>query len=214
MADLSSINEQLKPEAEMVGGDTYVEASEFIRPLEEGTYTFVQGKVLDADFSATKPNPAKGNPGGKLQVALNHVVTGGEHDGAKITFDRVNTSTFDRSGVRACSFIDHLRAIGNRSQFNLSDFTALANAMQEGEGKRFKGVVRWEFYCQGCSETAYKGAGKNPASKMPNGKANHVAKCPTCGLDIGANARIDRRLPLSAEAQAGANGQSSTPISM
>jgi len=39
---------------------------------------------------------------------------------------------------------------------------------------------------------------------MPNGKANQIAKCPKCGGDIGAQGRIDRRLPLSAEAQAAA----------
>ena len=189
MADLSAINEKLTQEDVQVGGDQYTEASEFIRPIEEGTYIFVQGKVLDTDFSATKK--------GALQVALTHTVNGGEFDGKVVTFDRVNTSTFDRGGVPACSFIDHLRALGDRRQFSLKDTQALADAIAAGEGKRFKGIGRWEYYCPDCGETAIKGAKKNPAPRLANGLPNHVAKCPKCERDIGANFRIDRRLAVS-----------------
>ena len=184
MTDLNDL--KLTAEAEVVGGDGYIEASEFIRPLEEGTYTFIQGPVSKTDgYTATRK--------GALQVTFeSHTVEGGEKDGAKITFDRVNAATFDRGGVRACSLIDHLRAVGDKGAYNLADANAVAQAIEAKEGTRFKGIVRWEWYCPDCPDekrgsngsTVAKGGKK--AGLLPNGSPNHVLKCPKCERELGA----------------------------
>ena len=192
MTDLNDL--KLTAEAEVVGGEGYIEASEFIRPLEEGTYTFIQGPVSkDEGYTATGK--------GALAVKFDyHTVEGGEKDGAKITLDRVNAATFDRGGVRACSLIDHLRAVGDKGAYNLADANAVAQAIEAREGTRFKGIVRWEWYCPDCEKTAAKGGKK--AGLMPNGAAMHTLKCPSCDRELGAQARIDRRLPMAAAVSA------------
>ena len=201
--DINSIQEQLAPETDIqVGGDDYVESSEFIRPLDEGTYTLKQGPLAEQKgVGVTKR--------GALALAFAyHEVSGGERDGSKLSFDRVNFQTFDRGGYPASSGNDHLRAVGFKEKVSNRDVETIVNIVRASEGKPFKAVVRWEASCPDCVsvndqggnvyEVNIKGAGRFPKfTEGPlMGKPNHVVPCPKCGRELGAQARIDRRFPV------------------
>lgn len=166
----------------------YKDATEFPAPIPEGVYTLVQGKPT---FEANKA--------GFLQAAMDHTVAGGEHDGAKIMFDRVSNKPFERQGVRVSMMADHLRALGDRTRYRSHE--EYAGAVAAGEGKSFKAAIKWDGYC-GHKDTEFAADGTNPkdgtsVKGAKNFDQNGEAKCGVCGGTIRARARIDRRIAAS-----------------
>ena len=194
MVDLSSL--KLVEEEIVVADDAqYVDASEFPPPIPAGMYTLVQGKP---DFTATS--------NGYLQATMTHVVAGGEHDGAKLAFDRVSDKPFDRQGIKVSMAADHVRAVypvGERPTCRShADYAA---AIEGAEGKPFKAQVDWEAGCnhdgtpQACEWTddkvfRVKGERNFPPSPSGQGKLSEI-KCTVCGTVVQARTRIVRRLP-------------------
>src|SRR5438045_952537 len=105
MPDLSNLK-LVEENIEVADDAQYVDASEFPPPIPEGIYTFIQGKPV---FTATA--------GGYLSAQMEHVVAGGEQNGAKIAFDRVSDKPFERSGVRVNMMKDQLRALGDHATY-------------------------------------------------------------------------------------------------
>ena len=189
MVDLSNL--KLVEEVIEVADDAqYVDASEFPPPIPEGIYTFIQGKP---EFTATGQ--------GFLQARMDHVVSGGEQDGAKLGFDRISNKPFERSGVRVNMMKDHLRALGDRNTYRTH--TEYASAIEAGEGKPFKAQVQWEAGCnhdgtdQACEwsdDKVFRVRGARNFPQNGSGKPSETIKCPTCGQEVVARARINRRI--------------------
>lgn len=182
--DLSNL--KLVEEVMDVADDSqYVDAQEFPPPIPEGVYTFVQGAPV---FTATGA--------GFLSASMDHVVAGGEQDGAKIMFDRVSNKPFDRQGTKASMMKDQLRAIGDRAAYRTH--TEYAGALAAGEGKPFKAAVGWEGFCghKGTPQEIAQGDYANAttlrgAKSFPNGAD---VTCPKCQQAIRPRARITRRI--------------------
>jgi len=188
MVDLSNL--KLVEEVIEVADDaSYVDASAFPPPIPEGIYTFIQGKP---EFTATSK--------GYLQATLTHTVAGGEQDGKTISFDRISDKTFERSGVRVNMMKDQLRAIGDRGTY--TTHSEYATAIAAAEGKPFKAEVQWEGGCNHagteheCDWTSDK-VFRVKWQKNFGGKDS--IPCPTCGGDVAARAKINRRIPAQVQ---------------
>lgn len=191
MPDLSNL--KLTPEAVEVNFEEYVDASEFPPPIPEGIYTFVS-EVQDAKaglFSASKDK--------YLVATLKDVVSGGEFDGASITFDRISNKPFERSGVKVNMMTDFLRATGNTSRPRTHD--EYAQAIETSLGRPWKGQVQWEAYCNHkdtleATKDAWslKGMGNFEAIGT-SGQRNPAKSCPICGKEVTARSKINRRIP-------------------
>lgn len=187
--DLSNLK-LVEENIEVADDAQYVDASEFPPPVAEGIYTLVQGKPV---FTATGA--------GFLSAQMDHVVAGGEQDGAKLGFDRVSNKPFERSGVRVNMMKDQLRALGDHATYRTH--AEYAAAIEAGEGKPFKAAVQWEAGCNHkdteheCDWTDAKVFRVRGARNFPMngaGKPSETVKCPTCGQDAVARARINRRI--------------------
>ena len=190
MVDLSNL--QLVEENIEVADDAqYVDASSFPPPIPDGVYTLIQGKP---EFTATDK--------GFLSAQFDHVVTGGEQDGARIGFDRVSNKPFERQGVRVNMMKDQLRALGDHASYRTHQ--EYAQALEAGEGKPFKAETQWEAGCNHkdtvheCSWTdkdkVFRLRSMRNFPKNGGGKPAESVKCPTCGADVVARARINRRI--------------------
>ena len=187
--DLSNLK-LVEENIEVADDASYVDATEYPPPIPEGVYTLIQGKP---EFSATG--------GGFLQAKMDHLVTGGDQDGAKLAFDRISNKPFERSGVRVNMMKDHLRALGDRATYRTHQ--EYAQALEAAEGKTFKAQVTWEGGCahkdtphecdwSDAKVFRVKGARNFPANG--SGKPSETIACPTCGQDVVARARINRRI--------------------
>jgi hypothetical protein len=182
--DLSNLK-LVEENIEVADDAQYVDASEFPPPPPEGLYTLIQGKPT---FEATKD--------GLMGAAMDHVISGGEHDGQKIMFDRVSEKTFERSGTKASSMRDHLRAVytPNESGRTARSRAEMGAALEAAEGRPFKAKLQWEGYCkhaetpqEGQPPYSIQGEAKFPANGT--GRQSEIP-CPTCQKTIYARARI------------------------
>lgn len=190
--DLSNLK-LVEENIEVADDAQYVDASEFPPPIPEGIYTFIQGKPI---FSATGK--------GYLQAQMEHVVAGGENDGAKIAFDRVSDKPFERSGVRVSMASDQIRAVYPPDQRPVCRTHAeYAAALEAAEGKPFKGQVQWEggcnhdgteFVCDWNDDKVFRVKGARNFPQNGAGKPSETITCPTCKQDVVARARINRRI--------------------
>jgi len=169
---------------------TYVDASEYPAPIPEGVYTFVQGKP---EFKATGA--------GFLQATMEQTVAGGEHDGARVGFDRISNKPFERSGVRVNMMKDHLRALGDRATYRTH--AEYAQAIEAAEGKSFKAQVTWEggcnhdgteHACDWSDQNVFRVKGMRNFPSNGNGKPSETIACAKCGQEVVARARISRRI--------------------
>ncbi len=192
MTDLSNLK-LVEEVIEVADDSSYADAQEYPPPVPEGTYTFIQGKP---EFGA--------NSKGFLTANMTHVVTGGEHDGAKLAFDRISDKPFDRQGVKVSMMADHIRAVyPSADRPRPRSHAEYAQALEGAEGKTFKAVVGWEAGCNHQDtpqEVAWEDKEKvfrvKGARNMPqNGNgAQSEFPCPTCGQPLRARSRIDRRI--------------------
>src|SRR5262249_25292060 len=155
--------------------------------IPDGIYTLTQGKPT---FTATDK--------GFLQAQMDHTVAGGEHDGARIGFDRISNKPFERSGVRVSMMKDHLRALGDRNTYRTH--AEFAQAVEAGEGKPFKAETQWEGGCNHkdtehevawSDDKVFRIRGMRNFPQNGNGKPAETIACPTCGADVVARARIN-----------------------
>lgn len=181
LSGLKLVEEQI----DVADESLYVEAQEFPPPIPEGIYTFIQGKPK---FEPTGV--------GFLSATMDHVVSGGEQDGAKIMFDRVSNKPFERSGVKVSMMKDQLRALGDRSSYH--SHQEYGDALAAGEGKPFKAQVGWEGFCghKGTEHEVAKGDYANAfnvkgAKSFPGGAD---ITCPKCSQPVRPRARISRRI--------------------
>lgn len=191
LSNLQLVEEQI----EVADDAQYVDATEFPPPIPSGIYTLIQGKPT---FTATREK--------FLQAQMDHVVSGGEHDGARVAFDRISNKPFDRQGVRVSMMKDHLRALGDRNTYRThQDY---ATAVEAGEGKPFKAAIDWEGGCnhpgtpQECEwsdSNVFRVRGERNFPAAANGTAGHLSetKCTTCGQMVQARTRITRRIAAS-----------------
>jgi len=188
MVDLSNLK-LVEENIEVADDASYADATAFPPPIPEGIYTLIQGKPT---FSATGA--------GFLQAQMDHTVAGGEHDGAKLAFDRISNKPFERSGVRVSMMKDHLRALGDRNTYR--SHPEYAQALEAGEGKPFKAEIQWEGGCahkdtpqevDWSSKDVFRVRG---ARNFVNGsgKPSETIPCPKCGQEVVARARINRRI--------------------
>lgn len=195
MPDLSNLK-LVEENIEVADDASYQDAQEFPPPLPEAVYTFIQGKPK---FTATDA--------GFLSAEMEHTVSGGEFDGKRFPFDRVSNKPFERSGVKVSIMKDQLRAIGDRNTYR--SHAEYAQALEAGEGKPFKAQVQWEAGCahkDTPQETDWndkrdpKEGGVFRVKGMRNfpvnggGRPSESVKCPVCGQDAVARARINRRI--------------------
>ena len=189
MVDLSNLK-LVEENIEVADDATYVDASEFPPPIAEGIYIFIQGKP---EFQATGA--------GFLQATMTHTVSGGDHDGQKLAFDRISNKPFERSGVRVNMMKDHLRALGDRNTYR--SHAEYAQALEAAEGKPFKAQVQWEGGCnhkdtpQECewsSPDVFRARGARAFPANGNGKPAETMPCPKCGGEVVARAKINRRI--------------------
>ena len=183
MVDLSNLK-LVEEVIETVDDSQYKDATEFPPPIPEGLYTFVQGKP---EFSATDA--------GFLSANMTQTVAGGEHDGAKVAFDRVSDKPFDRSGVKVSMMQDQIRAVYGVGAPERSARTRAerAAALEAAEGKPFQAKVQWDGFCNH-KDTEHEGK-QNVSIKgqrsFPDGQD---VPCPTCGKSIRPRARINIRV--------------------
>lgn len=209
MSEYDINNPTLTEGDELIGGEGYQDQQPFPPPPPEGLYDFSQGEPTFTEkegiLGVVFGDPREGKKG--------HVITGGPQDGKAVTFDRLSSKVFDRNGVKASTIVDHLRALGVKQAFKMSDHDGLKAAILDSVGKPFKAQLGWEGRCQACGEQldksysdrksqdykdankriTFKGARKFP--RFPNGDINHIATCPECGGEVQARARITRRVP-------------------
>ena len=186
--DLSNLK-LVEENIEVADDAQYVDASSFPPPVPEGIYTLTQGKPT---FKATA--------GGFLGAEMTHTVAGGEQDGKTIAFDRISDKPFERSGVRVNMMKDQLRAIGDHSTYRTHQ--EYATALEAAEGKAFKAEVQWEGGCAhvGTEHEVAWTDGKvfrvRYAKNFSNGsgKPADSIPCPTCGQNVVARAKINRRI--------------------
>lgn len=169
---------------ETVDESQYKDATEFPPPIPEGLYTFVQGKP---EFEPTKD--------GFLSANMTQTVVGGEHDGAKVAFDRVSDKPFERSGVKVTMMMDQIRAVYGVGTPERSARTRQerATALEAAEGKPFQAKVQWDGYC-GHKDTEHEGKqgeSLKGARKFPDGDD---VPCSVCGKSIRPRARINLRI--------------------
>lgn len=188
MVDLQNL--KLVEEDITVADDAqYVDATAFPPPVVEGIYTFIQGKPT---FKATG--------GGFLGAEMTHTISGGTEDGKTVAFDRISDKPFERSGVRVNMMKDQLRAIGDHATYRTHQ--EYATALEAGEGKPFKAEVQWEGGCahvgtpQEVAWTDTKVFRVKYAKNFSNGsgKPADSIPCPTCGQEVVARAKINRRI--------------------
>jgi hypothetical protein len=183
--DLSNLKLVEEPTPEILDDQQYVDAKEFPPPVPEGLYLFLQGAPT---FGVTGK--------GLLKADMDHTISGGEHDGAKLMFDSVSETQFARSGVTGMSSMkDQIRAVygtgtPERSARTRSD---MATAIAAAEGKPFKAKTQWEG---GCGHKGTEHEGKDwvrvkYAKSFPGG--NDVP-CSLCGNPIRPRARISLRI--------------------
>lgn len=193
--DLSNL--KLVEEVIEVADDaSYVDAQQFAPPVPEGIYTFIQGKP---EFTATA--------GGYLQAKMDHVITGGEHDGAKVTFDRVSDKPFERSGVKVSMAADHVRALyGPAERPACKSHADYAAAIEQGEGRTFKAEVQWEAGCNHADtpqavewgdQAVVRVRGERSFPQNGAGVRSAELPCKTCGQTMIARSRINRRIAAS-----------------
>ena len=181
--DLSNLK-LVEENIEVADDAQYVDATSFPPAIKEGIYTFIQGKPT---FKATV--------GGFLSAEMNHVVSGGDEDGKPLNFDRLSDKPFERSGVRVNMMKDQLRAIGDRATYRTHG--EYASALEAAEGKPFKAEVQWEGGCnhkdspQECEWSDPK-VYRIKYAKNFGGKDS--VTCPTCGAEVAARAKINRRI--------------------
>lgn len=190
MVDLSNL--KLTPELDaVVDFDNYVDPSEFPPPVPAGVYTLEQGKPT---FEASKD--------GYLVAKLDHTVVGGDQDKAKVSFDRISDKPFERSGVKVSMMADQLRALGDKSRPRTHD--EYAAAIEAGTGRPFKAQLDWEGGCnhkgtpQECEWNApevYRVKGEKNFPANANGGHLDSLKCPTCGSEVRARTKVNRRIP-------------------
>jgi hypothetical protein len=189
MIDLANL--KLVEEDITVADDAqYVDASSFPPAIPEGIYTFTQGKPA---FKATGK--------GFLQAEMTHTVAGGEQDGKTVSFDRISDKPFERSGVRVNMMKDQLRAIGDHATYRTHQ--EYATALEAAEGKPFKAEVQWEGGCahvgtpQECEWTdpkVFRVKWAKNFMQNGSGKPSDSIPCPTCGQEVAARAKINRRI--------------------
>lgn len=178
-------------EVEQVDYDNYADASEFPPPLPEGIYTFKQESAEVAKFE-----------NGVVSFVLNHEAFDDQGNAiGKLSYDRISTKIFDRSGVKVSMAADQLRALG--IQARPSSPREWADAIISGNGETFKGAVTWDGYCghKGTPQEvtdSKKGFSVKGARKFPlngDGKPAEEMECPVCQQTIRARSKINRRIP-------------------
>lgn len=193
MPSLSEVLSKVTAEEVVVDFDGYVDQSEFPPPAPEGVYTFKQVK---SDFEVNKA--------GYLSAVLNHevVAPGDPVDGHKINFDRVSSKPFERNGVKVSQMADHIRALGITER--PKDPKAMGEAIASGDGQLWKGQTRWEAGCnhkdtehevEWGDSKVYRLVGMKKFPMLPNGQHQDTVTCPTCGAELRAQEKINRRIP-------------------
>lgn len=200
-----------------ISWDNYADAQEFGPALGEGTYNF---KVIKAEADGYDVNT------GVVTVLFDHeaydIQTGNK--AGVLNFDRVSTKVFNRSNIPVSHAADMLRAAGvtqrPASPREWADQLLALKAWSD-QGNVWVGAVQWDGYCAHKDtpfETIMDG-NKKPLAVQPQGHvlpfsprrakswplegangSEHRADtmpCPTCGKDVRARAKIDRRLPKS-----------------
>ena len=188
--DLSNLK-LVEENIEVADDAQYVDASAFPPPIPDGVYTLIQGKP---EFTATGA--------GFLSAQFDHVVAGGEQDGARVGFDRVSNKPFARSGVRVNMMKDHLRALGDHATYRTH--AEYAAAIEAGEGKSFKAETQWEAGCNHkdtpdeCDWSdkgkVFRVRGQRNFPKNGGGKPSETIECPTCRQEVVARVKINRRI--------------------
>lgn len=187
MVDLSNLK-LVEEQIEVTDDSQYVDAREFPPPPPEGLYNFLQGAPT---FGATAA--------GHLQATMDQTIVGGDQDGTKVMFDRVNAKPFERDGVRGCSFMrDHLRAVYPPSSPERSARTndELATALAGAEGKTFKGKVKWDGYCAH-KETEHGDKDAFSVDGQRNFPNGNDVPCPICAKPVRPRAKISLRIAAS-----------------
>lgn len=183
MVDLSNLK-LVEEVIETSDESQYKDATEFPAPIPEGLYTFLQGKP---EFEATKD--------GNLKATMNHKVVGGEFDGQSVNFDSISDKFFERSGVRVCGMMDHIRAVYGVGSPERSARTRAerAAAIEAGEGKTFKAKIQWDGYCSH-KDTEHDGEEGHAVKYQRNFPNGNDVPCPICGKPIRPRARINLRV--------------------
>jgi len=193
MVDLSNLK-LVEEQIELADDASYIDASEFGPPPDEGTYTFAQGRPT---FSATDK--------GFLQALMTHKFAGGDYDGKDFPFDRISNKPFERQGVKVSMMNDHIRAVySSADRPKPRSHAEYAQALEAAEGKTFKAALQWEAGCrhegtpQECewtdSDKVWRVRGARSFPQNGGGKPHTEIKCEICGTVVQARARINRRI--------------------
>jgi hypothetical protein len=197
-----------------VSWDNYKDPTDFSAPLVEGTYMFRTVKAEVVKFEA-----------GIVSFKLDHEVydpINGAKIGTS-NFDTFTTKPFDRQGVPASMAADMLRAAGIMERpSSPREWGELITSIKSlgDQGEYWRGTLQWDGYCahKGTDKETQFNEWKKPLTPQPsghfapftprgmkkwpvasgsNGETKHayVMKCPTCGEDVTARAKISRRIP-------------------
>jgi len=93
--------------------------------------------------------------GKRINVTLDFEIVGGERDGTKVTFQRLNNVEFNTNDRGRTSFLlDFIMSTGARPNLRSNkDFLVQLNAM-EAKGNVAKGYLDWEGMCLPCFDKA------------------------------------------------------------
>jgi hypothetical protein len=193
-SDLSKLDEAVPLESGPTSSWNPPTPSVMGQPLPEGYYDF---RITEMDFELSSEKHL-------VLVPLLEVV-GGEQDGKYLRFQRFSTKWFYEppKGVKmdgqaraqqvpnTSGAYNLLRAAGFKGELTdiPTDPRAAFNQANMFVGLIISSVkVDWEAYCKDCGKTTVRGMKRFPG----DGQGGHVTstKCPKCGADIEAQARI------------------------
>lgn len=181
--------------------DNYVDQSEFPPPVPDGDYTLLTKEVVIDKFDENTK---------VITFLLTHeVVDDNGKTIGRVSFDRISTKVFERSGVRVSQAADQLRAFGITTRPQSA--REYGELMKSQEGQTFRANLRWEARCTH-KDTEFQSkfdgklltGGKAPFEKKGeknfplNGSGhNPNVTCDVCGKEVGANSKINRRIAKS-----------------
>lgn len=183
-----------------VGAGDYEPPSEFARPPDAGTYTFMRVDDQEGDLKHGRTVTKTGQPMAWFNFKAQ--IVGGALDG-RICFLGCNTlvSTF-RKGSTADDFLRSARSSARPTTMKTYE-----EAVTRTFGP-FNARGDWEWRCKDCEETFATGQKKpkvkksfkrdNPEVEVKLVDGSVSQKCPLCSADVGANwACLDFVVPKS-----------------
>lgn len=103
----------------------------------KGTYTL----QAPSEFPTAAYTPSKA---GILQIQIDPTITGPDHVGTVIRFQKISAKSFDRGGKPASQVADYLRAFGWTGK--LTDLQSYADAMDTTASQTYQAKLDWRAY--------------------------------------------------------------------